>query len=373
MKYILFITAFTLLISCKKTTTQPTTTAQISTIEFHPPSWIIGNWASASSAQIGNYTAFGFTFLKDDVQQVNGTTNSLKTLLNNTNVNNGSIVAKIDNEISNSTDYSFKEILSSVTANYYFKKIDANTMMFYTSNPSLPNVIGVKMIRLNSDLSGVCEFYYGNGVTDIDGNNYKTIVIGIQEWMQENLKVTKYTDGSQIPNIKDLVEWYNLKSNGYCYYNNNLDYSYKYGNLYNGYVISDKKGICPSGWHVPSQTEWGVLIDKLGGGKIAGGKMKEQGEANWNLMSEDGKTKTQNVGADNSSGFTALPAGGRFNGIGNGFWGVNSTTQFWSSTSGVQGNFVYKNYTSLNVGSSSSGNTGLESINNGVSIRCIKD
>jgi len=145
MKLLLFLTAFTLLISCKKTTTQPTSTAQISTIEFHPPSWIIGNWSSAASAQIGNYTAFGFIFSSDDVQQLNGTSNSLKTLLNNA-LNNG-YTAKITNEIFNTSTYSFTEIMTSVTANYYFKKIDANTMMFYTSDPSLPNVSGMKMIK----------------------------------------------------------------------------------------------------------------------------------------------------------------------------------------------------------------------------------
>lgn len=146
MKTLFFLIVLSLLVSCKKATTT-STTVQNNTIEFHPPSWIIGNWSSATNAQIGNYTAFGFTFTSDDVQQINGTTFSFKTNLNNINSTGGNYVAKINNEITNLTDYSFTEILPGVTATYYFKKIDAENMMFYTSDPSLPNVSGVKMIK----------------------------------------------------------------------------------------------------------------------------------------------------------------------------------------------------------------------------------
>ena len=103
-------------------------------------------------------------------------------------------------------------------------------------------------------ISGIC--YSQSTVTDIDGNNYKTINIGDQVWMAENLKVTKYRNGESIPMIKGELIWKNYTAGAFCYYQNNPDIGEIYGALYNWYAVNDSKGLCPTGWHVPSNDEW---------------------------------------------------------------------------------------------------------------------
>jgi uncharacterized protein (TIGR02145 family) len=138
---------------------------------------------------------------------------------------------------------------------------------------------------------------YGS-VTDIDGNVYKTIVIGSQIWMAENLKTTKYNNNTPIPLVVDNVVWRNLTTPGYSWYNNDEE-TYKdiYGALYNWNTVNTGK-LCPIGWHVPLFAEVDTLITYLGGENVAGGKMKETGTTHW---------KAPNTEATNSSGFTGLP------------------------------------------------------------------
>ena len=209
----------------------------------------------------------------------------------------------------------------------------------------------------------------GNGLKDIEGNSYKTTIIGKQEWMAENLKVSKFNDGSSIKNLTTNDDW--MKSEGvpaWCYYDNDMNNNAKYGKLYNWYVVNKSmngnKNVCPNGWHVPSITDWDTLILFLGGETIAAGKMKEVGEKNW---------KNPNVGATNSSLFTALPAGvrsdydGRFNGMG-------YDSNWWSTTED------YNNYSStpealtrdVDHDDASSEQT-TEGYKSGLSIRCLKD
>jgi uncharacterized protein (TIGR02145 family) len=145
---------------------------------------------------------------------------------------------------------------------------------------------------------------YGT-MTDQEGNIYKTIQIGDQTWMAENLRTTKYTDGSVIPNISEGFSWmYQNVSMGKCCTNQNSsnnDTITTYGRLYNWYALNTGK-LCPKGWHIPTDTEWTTLINILGGDSISGGKLKEKGFTHW---------VNPNLGADNESGFTALPAGNR--------------------------------------------------------------
>ena len=109
-----------------------------------------------------------------------------------------------------------------------------------------------------------------NTVTDVDGNTYKTVIIGTQVWMAENLKTTKYNDGIQIPLVTDPITWINLKSAAYCWYNNDLATNKNiYGAIYNWLVVNTGK-LCPIGWHVPSDTEWTTLTTFLGGELING-------------------------------------------------------------------------------------------------------
>ena len=140
-------------------------------------------------------------------------------------------------------------------------------------------------------------------VTDADGNIYHIVTIGTQTWMVENLRTTKFNDGTAIPNITDNKTWQGLNSPGVCSYDNTSNYNMinTYGLLYNWYSVNTAK-LAPKGWHVPTDAEWKTLTEYLGGNSVAGGKLKEVGTTHW---------YSPNTGADNSSGFTALPGGYR--------------------------------------------------------------
>jgi uncharacterized protein (TIGR02145 family) len=157
-------------------------------------------------------------------------------------------------------------------------------------------------------------YQFGNGVTDVNGNTYSTVIYGNgQEWLGENLKSTSFSNGDPIPNITNANQWYTLSSPAYAIYNNNATTGQTYGKLYNYYVVSDNRGICPNGWRVPSKQAFDSLINYLGGSQIAGGRMKESGTNHWN---------SPNTGATNQSLFNALPNGlkmetGTFQDLGN--------------------------------------------------------
>jgi uncharacterized protein (TIGR02145 family) len=159
-------------------------------------------------------------------------------------------------------------------------------------------------------------------VSDVDGNKYSTVAIGNQIWMVENLKVTRYRDGTQIPRVEDDKEWAIVDIGAWC--RPALDPSMEiaaYGLLYNYRAVSDCRGLCPDGWHVPTAAEWRELIGYLGGAGIAGGKMKVTSAGSWSI---------QPLGTTNESGFSALPAGGRGRLSGAGEAGNYAT--WWSST-----------------------------------------
>lgn len=152
---------------------------------------------------------------------------------------------------------------------------------------------------------------------DAEGNNYRTVRIGSQIWMAENMKTTILNNGDLIPEVADSSAWVTSDTPGFCWYNNNAAYKDTYGALYNWFVIATSQ-LAPPGWHVPTDAEWTELSDFLGGDLISGGKLKETGTFHWQSV---------NIGS-NESGFSALPGGIRalsFGGIGN--WGY-----WWSST-----------------------------------------
>ena len=197
-----------------------------------------------------------------------------------------------------------------------------------------------------------------NTVTDYDGNVYHTLTIGTQVWMAENLRVTHYRNGSIIPEVTDNTSWSALTTGAYCGYDNSTFYSDIYGMLYNWYAVQDSRNIAPIGWHIPSDAEWTILFDYLGGEFVAGGKLKETGTTHW---------VSPNTGATNEKGFTALPGGirgpdGVFSLLGNnGCW--------WSSTEDISGSaygpIIYSgiNSTSLSIYYK----------NAALSVRCLKD
>jgi len=194
-------------------------------------------------------------------------------------------------------------------------------------------------------------------VTAADGNIYPTIGIGSQIWLGENLKTTIYNDDTGIPLVTDNGAWNLLFTPAYCWYNNDeITNKELYGALYNWYTVNTGK-LCPSGWHVPDNSEWAVLASYLGGPQVAGGKMKAQGTDYW---------KWPNAGATNSSGFSALPGGKRVN---LGFQQIGEECIFWSSSINSSTSAGYQVIHTLFYGLSDGNN----SINWGLSVRCLID
>jgi uncharacterized protein (TIGR02145 family) len=160
-----------------------------------------------------------------------------------------------------------------------------------------------------------------NTITDIDGNTYNGIQIENQFWLTENLNVSKYRNGDDIPEVKDKKEWKKLTTGAWCNYENNAENGTIYGKLYNWYAVTDPRGLAPEGYHIPSSEEWNTMLANLGGDFGAGGKMKEKGTTHWNSPNEK---------ATNQSGFTALPAGRRLEE--ENFADLGDTAEFWSTT-----------------------------------------
>ncbi len=203
---------------------------------------------------------------------------------------------------------------------------------------------------------------YGPNISDVDGNTYKTVYIGTQQWMAENLKVSNYNDGTAIPNVTDNTQWQNNTTGAWSYYNNDVANNAKYGKLYNWYAVTktsnSNKNVCPTGWHVPTDAEWTVLTDYLGGSSVAGGKMKEVGTSSWN---------NPNTDATNTSLFTGLPGGYR-NYFGNYYYiGING---YWWSSSERDTNNAWNRNLIYNYG-----NAFIDGSNkrNGLSVRCLRD
>ena len=167
-------------------------------------------------------------------------------------------------------------------------------------------------IFLTFYLTGIAQ----QTVTDYDGNIYETVIIGEKIWLKENLKSLHYSDGTPVP---DVVAYNNDDSLGVIY-----GLLYTWDAAMKGSNQPGDQGVCPCDWHVPTDEEWTVLENYLGGSAIAGGKMKEAGTEHW---------LPPNTGATNSSGFTGLPAGefdAYFNP--NKFWLLHTAAVFWTST-----------------------------------------
>jgi len=191
--------------------------------------------------------------------------------------------------------------------------------------------------------------------------NSNDVTIGTQTWALRNLSVTTYRNGDTIPQVTDNTQWENLTTGAWCYYYNDPSTEATYGRLYNWYAINDSRGIGPVGYHVPSDSEWTVLTNYLGGESIAGGKMKETGTTHW---------LSPNTSATNISGFTALPAGYRYL-FGDQFGFIGQQAIFWSSTEDTNnpGDFFIRDL-EYNLNSVSRFSVSKE---NGHSIRLIKD
>ena len=248
---------------------------------------------------------------------------------------------------------------------------DGSVVYLVTGTPTtsgsanFPIVLGGQSCTVSMNVANVTQnptSGYGPNITDIEGNSYKTVYIGTQKWMGENLKTSKYNDGTTIPNITDNTQWQNNTTGAWAYYNNDAANNVKYGKLYNWYAVSKttngNKNVCPTGWHVPTDAEWTVLTDYLGGKNVAGGKLKEVGTTNWN---------SPNTEANNVSLFTGLPGGYRFF-LGS-YGGIGNVGHWWSSSEGNTNNAWDRTLYGLN-GSAGRGYDGKEY---GFSVRCLRD
>jgi uncharacterized protein (TIGR02145 family) len=193
------------------------------------------------------------------------------------------------------------------------------------------------------------------------------VTIGTQTWMQKNLDVSKYRDGTPIPQVTDQKKWANLKTGAWCYYENNTANGTIYGKLYNWYAVAGihdtdpstpNKILTPQGWHVPSDSEWTALTTFLGGEEVAGGKMKSIGTSLW---------LTPNTGATNEYGFSALPGGcranaGAFGNVGGGgcLWSSSETS---AASAWLRGLYFPSSYADRDYYSKELG----------FSVRCLRD
>jgi uncharacterized protein (TIGR02145 family) len=185
-----------------------------------------------------------------------------------------------------------------------------------------------------------------NELIDLDFNTYKSLIIGEQEWMAENLRTTKYSDGTSIPNVIGKTDWSSLSTGAWSHYNNDNQYDTIYGKLYNGYAVETGK-LCPTGWHVPTDAEWTTLEDYL----TADGQMWKEGKT---LKSTSGWNDFNNVSGGNGTdayGWNGLPSGNRhfrgdFDFIGYyGAWWSSSAIDAddsWNRYLGYDGSLIYR-------------------------------
>lgn len=194
-------------------------------------------------------------------------------------------------------------------------------------------------------------------VTDIDGNVYSTITINGVVWMAENLRTTKYNDGTAITTGLDATGWLNNRTGSYAIYDNVTANNTTYGKLYNWYAVNTGK-LAPTGWHVATDAEFATLATNLGGFAVAGGKMKSTSTL-WN---------SPNTGANNSSGFNGLPGGHRSY-LGTGYTGIGNAGYWWTSS---ERNATQGDYSKLDNSFASLFHQGANKTF-GYSVRCVKN
>jgi uncharacterized protein (TIGR02145 family) len=211
-------------------------------------------------------------------------------------------------------------------------------------------------------------------IVDLDGNIYNTVQIGTQCWTQSNLKVTKYRNGDNIPTGLSDAQWGSTTSGAYAIYNNDPVNDALYGKLYNWYAVTDSRGLCPTGWHVPSNGEWNVLVKYLDPNAdtvcfgcwqslIAGGALKSTA-----TQPTPGGWNAPNTGATNSSGFTGLSGGYRYSG--GGFDDLGNYGLWWSSSDTGSG-FAW--FRDLLYSSANAFRYGDYYHRGGFSVRCARD
>jgi uncharacterized protein (TIGR02145 family) len=284
-------------------------------------------------------------------------------------------VCKLEYEGSNSGSVRYK--VEALMNNFLFSLGD---QLQYTAYSAL----GVLSIIDTPISNQTYAFQFGSGgipcpgmptVTDVDGNVYNTVLIGVQCWMKENLKTTTYSNGTSIPNVTDANAWSSLTTGAYAWHSNNITWKDKYGALYNWYATADENGLCPTGWHVPTNDEWTALTDYIGGtNEPHGNELKSCRQVN-SPFGGDCETSIHprwdpgdsNYGTDDY-GFSGLPGGAReYDGN---FSALGSAVFWWSSTEYSSFNAWYRGV-GIDAGYvivSGEGNMLF-----GFSVRCLRD
>lgn len=282
--------------------------------------------------------------------------------------------------ISIAQDIIYKKDGSTIEAeilNYNTKKITYKIWKYPKAPEQNININDVKFIKYkngtikNSDwFNELFDLNYSSFVDSRDGIIYKTIKLGNQIWMAENLKATKTTEGDDIRWVISDEDWANMNSTdlGYCYYNNDPSLGKIYGVLYNWYTA---KKVCPSGWHLPSDAEWiiftnniakyfyiDIKADDYGNINKVGGLLKEKGTLHW---------KSTNKEATNRIDFSALP-GGRRNSNGR-FYYLEEIGSWWTNTNDSSNKAYYRYIDYLFSGIYRHKND----VSQAYSVRCIKD
>lgn len=258
-----------------------------------------------------------------------------------------------------------KTLLVSIIVILFSMNLDGQTMTILLKNGKKVeySISDINMITYSNSNSPNSKSYSSQNDPSIftdprDGQVYRTVQIGDQIWMAENLKATEFNDGEAIPHGTTKLYWSTCSNSAYCWYNNDEStYKATYGTLYNWYTVNSGK-LCPKGWHVPSLNEWNALGTKLGGNSIAGGKLKESGFSHW---------ASPNKNATDASKFTALPGSSRDYA---GLWSESIGKQglWWSSTV-IDASHAHNLYMSNDSEALRNSNPDKKM---GLSVRCIK-
>lgn len=247
---------------------------------------------------------------------------------------------------------------------HIFNNDDQSFKLPNTQNTMKKHVVLIfSLIALGSFIFGGCsnndadtgdDNPLAGTVSDADGNAYDTVRIGTQTWMVQNLKTTKYNDGTAIPAAAAVsADWPNTITPSYCWYDNDASNKDTYGALYNWYAVNTGK-LAPTGWHIPSSAEFDLLRSFLGGLSYAEPKMMEAGTTHWTANS---------ALVTNSSGFTALPGGYRWST----FTGKGTMACWWTSMTNGASSSWYKSLSGYLL----STNSAVKAY--GMSVRCVKD
>jgi uncharacterized protein (TIGR02145 family) len=253
----------------------------------------------------------------------------------------------------------FNVTLTGLSANtvYYVRAYAVNNAGTAYGNEVTFTTAAFPGVLCNSPNVFNSNYTYGT-VSDIDGHSYKTIQIGSQNWMAENLRATRYQNGDVIPLVTANAQWAALSTGAWSFYNQDSQYECPYGRLYNWHVAADSRNPCPAGWHVPTDAEWTTLTTFLGGLSNAGGKMKTSGITYW---------AGPNWMDISPHGFAGLPGGNRTAS------GASMNLTFygyWWSATAADASSAWSRYLSYNAT-----NAYRTSYNKaeGQSIRCAQD